>query len=174
MRSPLPFALALFTDEERHPDIVSLMERLPGAGLLPPLLIVFRHYGLRAGDRAVLAHRAAVVARRKGHLFVTARGSFGDGAHNGWSRGLRTVSVHGPREGAAKAAALRPHLGFVSPVFPTRSHPGAAALGPARASAIAQRLPYPAFALGGVDDLSTKRLIGTPFCGIAAIGAFGP
>ena len=170
VRSTLPFALALMTDERRQPDLTSLIERLPRC---PPVLIVFRHYGLPPSERRRLALEAYGAARARGQLFVGAgAGLPGDGAHNARHPGLRTVSVHSLREGRDKSA-LRPHLALVSPVFATDSHPGAEGLGPARSAAIAARLRLPAFALGGMDASSATRLIGTPFTGIAAIGAFG-
>ncbi|MBB4658070.1 thiamine phosphate synthase [Parvularcula dongshanensis] len=163
----LPFALVMMTDERAHPDLVSLLERLPKA---PPILIVFRHYGLGAERRACLLARAYDAARQQGHLLVAAGGG-GHGGHNAFAPGLRSVSVHSVREGVVKRS-LRPHLGLVSPVFATRSHPDASSLEPARAAAIARTLSYPGFALGGVDAASARRLIGTPFQGIAALGAF--
>ena len=176
----LPFALAMMTDERRHPDLVSIIERLPPG---PPVLIVFRHYGLAADARAALACRALAAARAGGHPFVVADGGLaGDGAHNAGGHGtgrlraghtgLRTASVHTLGEGAGKRRALRPHLALVSPVLPTASHPGAPALGPVRADAVARRLAVPAFALGGMDEGSARRLRGTAFTGIAALGAF--
>ena len=67
---------------------------------------------------------------------------------------------------------MSPALALVSPVFPTRSHPGAPALGVARAAALARALPLPAFALGGLDARGAARLRGTPFQGIAVLGAW--
>ena len=178
----LPFALALMTDEAAHPDLVSATERLPRGA---PLLLVLRHYRTPPQERAQLAAAACAVARARGHWLVVAGGGLGgglsDGAHNAegrgttWqgvrARGLITASVHDLRQAAARRA-LRPDLALVSPVFPTRSHPGAPALGPARAAALAGRLPLPAFALGGVDARSARRLLGTPFQGLAALGAW--
>ena len=158
------------TDERRHGDLVSIIERLPPG---PPVLIVFRHYRLAPDERVRLARRAFAAARVAGHPFVVAGGGLaGDGAHNAGHAGLRTASVHTLAEGAAKRA-LRPHLAFVSPVFATATHPGAPALGPVRADAMARRLGVPAFALGGMDEGSVRRLHGTAFTGIAALGAFG-
>ena len=164
----LPFALALMTDERSHPDIVSLIERLSGA---PPVLIVFRHYGLAPDARRALARAACEVARAGGHPFVVAGGGMpADGAHNAGHAGLRTASVHGLGE-AVEKQGFRPHLALVSPVLPTASHPGTPALGPARAAAIAARLPVPAFALGGMDAHAGVRLRGTPFSGLAVLSA---
>ena len=175
VRCVLPFALALMTDERRHLDLVSLIERLPAG---PPVLVVFRHYGLAPEDRRRLAEAAYAAARARGHLLVAAGGGgvgdglAGDGAHNAAHPGLRTVSVHSGAEAMGKRG-LRADLAFVSPVFGTRSHPGARALGPVRAAALARGLPMPAFALGGMDESAARRLEGTAFTGVGAIGAFG-
>ena len=58
---------------------------------------------------------------------------------------------------------------FLSPVFPTRSHPGRGALSAVCANAIARALTLPVYALGGVDARNAALLSG--FVGIAAIGA---
>jgi len=58
---------------------------------------------------------------------------------------------------------------FLSPVFPTASHPGRAALTAVRANAIARAARVPVYALGGVEARNAGRLSG--FAGIAAIGA---
>ena len=63
-------------------------------------------------------------------------------------------------------------LVFVSPVFATRSHPGARALGPLRAAAIARGLPVLWMALGGMDAGRFRRLSGLGFHGWAAIDAW--
>ena len=163
----LPFALVLMTHEVHQPDIVSSAERLPRGR---PALIVFRHYRTPMPERRRLAAQAHRAARSRGHVLVVAGGGAGDGGHNGPGR-LRSVSVHDLAEGARKRA-LRPHLCLVSPVFATRSHPGEPPLGVARAAALAARLPYPSFALGGIDATRARALIGTPFQGIAVLGAW--
>jgi thiamine-phosphate pyrophosphorylase len=61
---------------------------------------------------------------------------------------------------AARAGA---DLVFLSPAFPTSSHPGAPGLGPLRWGAMARRLPSGGTgmrlaALGGVDGESVRRL----------------
>jgi thiamine-phosphate pyrophosphorylase len=50
----------------------------------------------------------------------------------------------------AEAAGAR--LLFLSPLFATRSHPGAAALGPRRFAELAARARRPVIALGGVTQ----------------------
>ena len=172
----LPFALVLMTEEARQPDLVSLVKRLPSAGTAPPVLIVFRHYGLPADMRAVVMRGAREAALARGHLFSVAGDGRaarpGDGAHNrrgGWPV---SASVHSLGQARARRVQLRPDLGFVSPVFATASHPGAPSLGAVRAAGLAATTPYPCFALGGLDGASAWRLVGSPFQGIAAVGAW--
>ncbi|HVV27031.1 MAG TPA: thiamine phosphate synthase [Rhizomicrobium sp.] len=81
-------------------------------------------------------------------------------------RWIITASAHSLR--ALKDAAWLDAV-FLSPVFPTQSHPGAPALTPVRAGLIAARAPVPVYALGGVTAQSAARLA-PAFSGIAAIG----
>ncbi len=87
----------------------------------------------------------------------------------GWRLPL-TAAAHG-RQGIARARRLRADAVVLSPVFPTASHPGAAALGPLRWAALARRAGRPAVALGGVHGGNARRL---PVwaSGFAAIGGF--
>ena len=71
--------------------------------------------------------------------------------------------VRGRRAGAA--------LAFLSPVFPTLSHPGAAALGPMRWSLLARATSRPVAALGGVDGANVRRLSRGLCHAVGAIGA---
>ena len=59
---------------------------------------------------------------------------------------------------------------FLSPVFATASHPGAAYLSPVRAGLIAAAATVPVYALGGATARNAARLPPS-FSGIAAIGA---
>lgn len=92
-----------------------------------------------------------------------------DAAH--W-RALRphwviTVAAHSPRGLQAPYA----DAALLSPVFATKSHPGAKTLTPARARLMAQRALLPVLALGGVTARNAALLPG--FSGIAAIGSLG-
>ena len=60
---------------------------------------------------------------------------------------------------------------FVSPLFPTRSHPGAPSLGLPRAARIGRGLDLPQIALGGMTAKLFRRLRGR-FEGWAAIDAW--
>ncbi len=123
---------------------------------------VFRHYHLDPAARRARFRRLQRIAHRRGHVVALA----GDPAHaRRWgadavygapatvARGyglLRIVTVHSLRElGAAHRA--RADLVMISPVFPTRSHPGSAVLGVVRARLLARRARVPVVMLGGMD-----------------------
>ena len=74
-----------------------------------------------------------------------------------------TVAAHSARALHAPLA----DAALLSPVFYTRSHPGARFLTPARARLIARASLVPVLALGGVNDRNAALLAG--FSGIAAI-----
>jgi thiamine-phosphate pyrophosphorylase len=59
---------------------------------------------------------------------------------------------------------------FLSPVFATSSHPGAASLTPVRAAFIAAAAPVPVYALGGITARNAG-LLAPAFAGLAAITA---
>jgi len=79
------------------------------------------------------------------------------------------MAAHGGQRGAARARLLKVDCLFLSPLFPTQSHPGAAALGVIRWAALARRSPAPCMALGGITP---ARLGAVPrrAAGVAAIG----
>ena len=173
-------ALWLVTDLVRLPDPLAAAARLPrGAGVLARDLApaVLARLAALARRRALLLlvagdGRAALAARSGLHLpdrrrarnvlpFLLARRA-------GAPRAVLTVAAHGGATSAARARRLRPDLAFLSPIFATRSHPGAAALGPLRWLAAARRLPVPAAALGGVAPGTAGR-VPRRAAGIAAI-----
>jgi thiamine-phosphate pyrophosphorylase len=177
-RGKLP-PLFLFTDPQRM-DVLALAQTLP-TGLCG---VVFRHDG--APDRALLARRLRAICRARRLVLVIA----GDaklalalqaGLHlRGGARPdltrlprhmLRTASAHDAPE-LRRARDNFANIVFMSPVFPTRSHPGAAALGAHRWRSIARRAaPAKAYALGGIDGASIRRLGGV-CAGAGAIDAF--
>ena len=164
-RHPLP-RLWLMTDERQGEGLWAAIRRLPrGAG------IVFRHYGLPSGERRVLFERVRREARRRHHLLLLAgptrlaRSWRADGSHDRIRRpGIRSAPAHDLRE--LRAAELAgAELVFVSPVFPTRSHPGARTLGRPRFGLIARQARIKVIALGGVDRRRAA--------GLARLGAYG-
>ena len=161
-RQPLP-RLWLMTDERQGEGLFDAIARLPeGAG------IVFRHYGLEKAARRNLFDR--VRAAHPGLLLLAgpageAEAWGADGSHGrGRGAGLRSAPVHdyaqiraAERDGAA--------LLFLSPAYPTASHPGARPLGLARFAWLARRTPLPVIALGGMSAARGRRL--------ASFGAYG-
>lgn len=168
----LPFALALFSDPNRLPPLEALAESLPRTDR--GIALIFRHYDVAEGERERLADTVRMLSQDRGHLFIMARGALpgADGSHaERLSGGILTMPAHDEDEiiAAIKAGA---DAAFLSPVFATNSHPGAAPLGRQRAVALAQASPLPLFALGGMDEAKASELVGTPFQGFGAIDAF--
>jgi thiamine-phosphate pyrophosphorylase len=145
-------------------------------GLLGPVARLARQRGLKlliAGDgRAALALGVGLhlperrdslgllpclLARRArpGHLIILA------------------MAAHGGQRGAARARRLKPNCLFLSPLFPTQSHPGAPALGPLRWAILARDLPAPCMALGGITSARLGAVPGSA-AGVAAIGGLVP
>jgi thiamine-phosphate pyrophosphorylase len=148
--------LWLITDERQGEGLWAALERLrPGSGIL------FRHYGLAPLARRALFDRVKSIARRRRLVLVVAGPPLpgGDGVHNRPGAGIRTASVHNLRElrAAERAGA---DLVFLSPVFSTRSHPGARPLGPRRFALIAHQSRVPVIALGGMNAERFRTLGG--------------
>ena len=83
-----------------------------------------------------------------------------------------TSSAHSALE-LRRAAAAGAGGAFLSPCFPTRSHPDATPIGPVRWAAMARRQPLAVLALGGVDGLRARSLPRRCCAGAGAIGALG-
>lgn len=166
-RHPSLPTLWLMTDERLGAGLWDAIRRLPrGAG------IVFRHYATPHDERRRLFQRAVRLARSRGLVVVRAgewAGPGEQGRHNAGGPGLLTAAAHDRRE-AVKAVRRGAMVVFVSPVFATRSHPGAKVLGARGARRIVQGLPVVAIALGGLDEQRFRRLTG--FDGWAGIDAW--
>jgi thiamine-phosphate pyrophosphorylase len=160
----------LMTDERMGDRLWRALRRLPrGSG------VVFRHYATPPGERRRLFRRVARIAKARGLVLVRAGdGPLGGGeagTHGRRGRDLVTWPVHHRREATAAVRAGADLL-FVSPIFATRSHPGAPALGPAGARRVTAALPVPAIALGGMTPARGRRLMLGGFWGWAAIDAW--
>jgi thiamine-phosphate pyrophosphorylase len=173
--SDLP-PLWLFTDARRLPDPRPAVARLP-RGLAG---VVLRHDG--EPGRAALGHDLAKICRSRRLALVVAgdarlAAALGAGMHlraGRWPgvqrrRGLITSSAHGLAD-LLRARRAGASLAFLSPAFPTLSHPDTAALGPVRWARLARAARLPAAALGGIDGTTVRRL---PRRGCHAIGAIG-
>lgn len=144
----------LISDARNDAALEAALAELPrGSGL------VFRHYHLPAKERRARFEAVRKVAKRRGHrVFLagdarTARAWRADGAY-GAARALasgpalpRLITAHSLREmRAARAAGI-----VLSPVYPTRSHPGGKTLGPVRFRLLSRFAPLPVIALGGMS-----------------------
>lgn len=169
-RHPVP-RLWLMTDERMGDGVWRALARLPrGSG------VVFRHYRLPTGERRALFARVARIAKARRLLLVRAGpGPLGrgeDGTHGRRpARGLHTAPAHNRREAIAAIRAGADAL-FVSPVFPTRSHPGAASLGRVRLGLTIAGLGVPVIALGGMNRQRAASLRSLGVHGWAAIDAW--
>ena len=157
-RQPLPRHW-LMTDERLGDRLFPAIARLPEGGG-----IVFRHYSLPPGERRALFDEVGTRARHRGQTLLLAGSAENaelwgaDGSHGrGPGIGLRTAPAHDLaeiREAEATGAALI----FLSPVFATRSHPGAAALGADGFAALVAQTRLPVVALGGMDEARFAEL----------------
>lgn len=170
--------------DARLPDVVAVAERLPRGAA-----VVLRDYD--DPRREDLGRRLARVCRVRGLVLLVA-GDWrlaarlgADGVHLpegvlrggrlapllGWRRRsgkLLSVAAHGAMA-VRRAEAVGADVVLLSPVFPTRSHPGAAVLGAVRFASTARSGGLPVVALGGITAATVKALDGTGAWGVAAI-----
>ena len=167
-----PPTVWLMTDARNRADVLDAIAALPrGSG------VVFRDVELARQDRRRHFRAVAAACARSRLVLLVAgtpvRGDWrADGRHNSrrTDRSLRSRSVHDAIQ--ARAARLaRAGLSFVSPVHPTRSHPGAPTLGRHGFARLARLSPGRAIALGGMDPCRWRRLGALGGHGWAAIDA---
>lgn len=183
-RAPCGIAV-LITDRGRQgPPRPALL-----TGLRRGDLVIFRDYD--APDRPLLGRLWRRLTRARGiGLLVAgdrrlALALDADGQHLPGHRLRRPEIRHLPRPLPASAAVhdrrdlVRARrrgadLLLISPVLPTRSHPGARVLGPLRFRALARQTDRPVVALGGMDQSRMRQLHPCRnLAGFAAIDAFG-
>lgn len=161
-KKPLP-TIWLLSDARSDAALDAALRRLPrGSGL------VFRHYHLGESQRRSRFDQVARLARARGHVVALAgskRQARRWGADLAYGPRGDLVPAHSLREigRARRALAL-----LLSPVFPTRSHPGAPHLGPLRFRLLAARAQVPVIALGGMNARSARRLKWLHWAGIDA------
>ena len=164
----------LMTDERMGERLWDAIGRVPaGSGG-----IVYRHHSLAPAERLELGIRLAALAQVRKLTLAVARDPLlakqlgADLVHNPLEPAELpfSVAVHDEREALA-AREAGADLVFISPVFQTRSHPGATALGADRASQLAAIAGCPAIALGGMTFGKYWEL-GPAFHGWAGIDAW--
>ena len=156
MRQTLPL-LWLLSDARNDAGLEDALAALP-----PGSALVYRHYHLDEGARRARFDRLAAIARDHGHLVIlSGAGDWGADGHYGapecWADGLLLATAHDGEEIASAVAAGADGI-FLSPVFPTRSHPGARTLGIMGFRVLAQQSPVPVIALGGMTGARAEAL----------------
>ncbi len=151
------------------------------AHMPPRSAIVVRPYALAAAGRTELIRALRRIARAKRHLLLLSGAGAApgfDGRHAGRGastarkrRGFTSMPVHDSREAAA-ALRARADAVLISPVWPTRSHAGAPAIGLAGFVRLASAFGGRAVALGGVTRQKFRGLRYHGATGWAAIDAW--
>lgn len=167
----------LMTDPRFGDDLLCAIRRLPfGSG------VIFRHYHMGHSDRRALFRRVRHICRQRGHMLVLAGLEAdavrwrADGFHSRTkicrSSLPRTAAVHNRTE-LREALRNQADLLFVSPLFPTASHPGAKALGRLAFNAMAKQSKAAlVVALGGMTKERAHTLNPRLIYGWAAIDSF--
>ncbi len=175
------------TDHVRLPDPTIAMHRLP-----PGSAVILREPDRER--RAALARRLQPLCRLLSvRLLIAndwrlARAIGADGVHlseasvrrasrpwkssrpPGW---IVTAAAHSPAA-VRRAIKLGVDAVLLSPVFATKSHPGARTIGPLRFARWVRESPIPVYALGGIDAKAARRLAAAGAAGFAAIGGLAP
>ncbi len=152
----------LISDARNDALLEAALRRMPrGSGF------IFRHYHLDEQQRRARFVKLARIARCCGHRVALAAGvrsarRWGaDGAYGPAAvlakgpAALRLVTIHSFKQ---LGKAHRADAVLLSPVFATRSHPGALQLGALRFRLIAARAKVPVIALGGMTQLRARQL----------------
>jgi thiamine-phosphate pyrophosphorylase len=162
--NPLP-RLWLISDARNDAGLERALAKLPrGSGF------IYRHYHLPDGERLARFRVLRQAARARGHVVIladsalTAREWGADGIYGQpralWPRRrglIHLATAHNLAE-IGLAARLRADAVLLSPVFPTRTHPGGAVLGPVRFRLLARQSPLPVIALGGMTPQRVRGL----------------
>ena len=181
LRKALP-ALLFFTDPARTPEPEMIASRLPSGSA-----IVYRAFG--AADAEPRARRLLAIARSRGLKLLI-------GQDVGLARKIGADGVHLPERLAHRAASLRrAHPGWIitaaahslraarligadavviSVALPSRSLSAGPALGPVRLAARVRSAGRHAYALGGINNKTARRLLGAGLIGLAAVEGFEP
>lgn len=167
---PLP-QLWLLSDARNDARLEAALAALPkGSGF------VFRHYHLVEAARRARFGTLRELCVKQGHLIILsgnadtasdwadtasdwgADGVYGPAERLDQRRGLfRLATVHDADE-VSRANRAKVDGMFLSPAFPTRSHPGAEGLGVARFRELAAQAEGPVIALGGMNAARASEL----------------
>lgn len=163
-RQPSLPLLWLLSDARNDAALERALEQLPrGSGF------VFRHYHLAPEARAARFGALASAARRTGHVVVLsgkasqardwgADGIYGDAARLAGAEDLLRLARAHDRAELARAGEAGADAVFLSPVFPTRSHPAGRTLGIPGFHDLAKQSAVPVIALGGMTRVRAAEL----------------
>lgn len=157
--------LWLLSDDRNDAALEQALRRLPrGSGF------IYRHYHLPDAERIARWFDLLRIARARGHVAVladsslTAREWGADGVYGApralypTTSDLLTLATAHDLAEIGLANRMRADAVLLSPVFPTRSHPNAPTLGPARFRLMASHARMPVIALGGMTGPNARRL----------------
>jgi len=166
-------ALWLISDKRNDAGLERALARLPrGSGF------IYRHYHLDSPERLARFRMLRRIAKARGHVVIladsalTAREWGADGIY-GAPRSLYPIraglihlaTAHSLGE-LGLAARFGADAALLSPVFPTRSHPGGAVLGSVRFRLLARQTHLPVIALGGMSAPKGRALRWTRWAAI--------
>ncbi|KQU52968.1 thiamine monophosphate synthase [Sphingomonas sp. Leaf339] len=155
------------TDERLEDRLWSILLHMPpGSG------VVFRHRATRPAERRALFQRVRRITRARRLVLLAVDPPLpGSAGRHGRVAGATSWPAHDRVEAIAGFRAGAKLL-FVSPLYATRSHSGAAALGPIKARRIGQGLGISVIAMGGMDARRWRRIRHLGFTGWAGIDAW--
>lgn len=175
--------LVLLTDDDRSVDWINAVMALPsGSAVIVRARNPERRKALAlATIRIGKPRRILILIADDIKLAIRIRA---DGVHfperNAWKIAcLRrcnpnarvTMSAHSAR-GVAVASRLGANAVFLSPMFPTVSHPKTPALGATRWAMLARTSRIPVFGLGGLNPGNAKAAIASGARGLGVIGSW--
>lgn len=160
---PLP-NLWLLSDERNDARLEQALADLPRGNAF-----VFRHYHLKGAARRQRFDELAAIARAGNHLVILsgagelARDWGADGIYAAPGAlaelpGLLCLATAHDAHEISLANSARADGVFLSPAFPTRSHPGGGSLGKDRFHTLAARARMPVIALGGMTAQNARAL----------------
>ncbi len=165
-------SLWLVTDERvAEADLLRAVMRLPRGSA-----VIFRHYSLAEDARQALFEQVMRAAEAR-HCLVLLAGDpdlawrWGADGYHGRAvckAGLHSAPVHNHRE-LVQAEQAGADVLLISPLFATRSHPGARPLGAYRFAALVRQARVPVIALGGVKPRQAQLVRRLGASGYAAI-----
>ena len=165
----------LMTDERLGDRLWEAIDALPDGGG-----VVFRHYATPDDERARVAGQVAELCRERGLTLAVARDVQ-------LAELLEAALIHNPGDGpgtlplsrsahsvaeAMAAEQAGASLIFLSPIFPTRSHPDRPPLTRETARRIIAASAVPIIALGGMNRARFEALKSDGFYGWAGIDAW--